>query len=73
VELYLLSLEKVNIYLLSDLEGVLLGMISEFLFYLLLGSKVSLIIDLSNLLLVPVLLRNPNKRSIRLLDTLRLK
>ena len=68
-----LSLEKVNICLLSDLKSVLLDMMFEFLFHSLLDFKIDLMIDLSNLLLISMLLRNSNERSVRLLDTLRLK
>ncbi len=68
-----LSLEKVNICLLSDLKSVLLDMMFEFLFHSLLDFKIDLMIDLSNLSLISMLLRNSNERSVRLLDTLRLK
>ena len=73
MELCSLSLEKVNICLLSDLKDVLLDMMFEFLFHSLLGFKIGLMIDLSNLSLISMLLRNSNERSVRLLDTLRLK
>jgi len=73
VKLCSLSLEKVNICLLSDLKSVLLDMMFEFLFHSLLDFKIDLMIDLSNLLLISMLLRNSNERSVRLLDTLRLK
>ena len=68
-----LSLEKVNICLLSDLKNVLLDMMSEFLFHSLLDFKIDLMIDLLNLSLISMLLRNSNERSVRLLDTSRLK
>ena len=52
---------------------LIFDMMFKFLFHPLLGFKVGLMIDLSNLKLISVLLRNPNERSVKLLDTSKLK